>query len=628
MTFNKDQIMKPNTLTLFKWLFLAIFSIIIYIFLISVFQPELYYHFQQPPFILDWNFFYTFLTVPGGISQYITNFLSQFFFYGWAGSLVILTLGLIMMFLTLSILKSFKVYNFSYFWMYIPFILLIAVTNNYYFPYVVVIKIILLYLTIWLFRLLLRKKINEFLLLFILAPAIYYLAGSGILMLFSATVLFVYIIDNKSILKILVFSSFIIIYTYLIARLSYNYVFTIAADEAYFSFYPDLPNYMKFNPGLIYYLFCYSLPLISLLILLYQKFMIKPVKKGMDNFGKQFFSNALVIYAFVCLIIAGSSYFIINSTINKHNKNVIKADYYCSNEKWNDVIDLAVSDTTYNLFINYNYNRAIDNSGHFLDMFFRYPQYMGINALYPDKINVPELSEISSDYYFDLGYISESQHWAYEALTIFPYSIRVLKRLVMTNLIYGNYEGAREYLEILNKNFLAKNFVKEFKPYVDDTTLVTKNSLIMEKRSFRPAYSHLSDSIINRFYDLLYKNDKNQRAYEHLQMSFLLDLDLGHFMENLTTSSKFYNQTPKVFEQAILMYLFMTGTKKINQFKINTNAQKTFAEYLKILRESNNNKELAKPSLSNYSNTYMFYTDYSCPSVTNALLTKENEQKY
>jgi hypothetical protein len=46
-------------------------------------------------------------------------------------------------------------------------------------------------------------------------------------------------------------------------------------------------------------------------------------------------------------------------------------------------------------------------------------------------------------------------------------------------------------------------------------------------------------------------------------------------------------------------------------------------ECFKILKEYNNNKELAKPALSNYSNSFLYYILYNSPMVTKIKITKE-----
>jgi Family of unknown function (DUF6057) len=627
--------MKLSTYTFLKWLFLLAYLLIAFIYITNVIQPELIYHSQRPPFILGWGFCSTFLMFPGGIAQYISDFLSQFFYFGWPGALVLLSCGLIIMLSCYFIFRSFKATGFSYFWIFIPVILLIAELNNYTFPFVVGIKILLVYLAVWFFRFLLQKKLNSFILFIVFVPIIYYVAGSGSLMIFSATIILANMLDSENIKKSLIFLIFCALYTYLFALVSFKYIFSISPDEAYFSILPDMPNFIKFIPGVLFNMFCYSLPLMTLIILLHQKILYNHVKKGTDIVKKYSpiikkgpFSILTIPNLCFVAVIAGLSYFTFSSTFDLHKKNIILADYYCYNEKWDKVIGVALSDRQYDIFINLNYNRALDNTGHYLDSYFNYPQLMGIDALIPDNISAIELSEICSDYYYDLGYISESQHWAYESLTVLPYNIRMLKRLVMTNLIYNNYAGAREYLEILDKNFLTKDFVEKYRPYIFDTTLAARDILILEKRSLLPESVHLSNIVSNRLQDLINKNDKNRRAYEHLQMSFILSNDLGQFMKNFSIANKFYNKLPEIYEQALLMYLFMTKSANMSQYNISVDSQQSFYGFLKTMHEYNGDKELAKADLEKYSGTYMYYVTYNSPLVTKLVLAKGDGQKY
>ncbi len=612
--------MKKLNFSFLKWTLFAVYIVLVFIYVKKVIQPELYFHLQQPAFNLNWDFFREFYNYPGGIAQYIANFFSQLFYFGWAGSLMIIGIGLLIMLATYNTFRLLKKSDFNFFWMFIPFILLIALINDYNFPFVVVVKLLFVFLVIWLFNFLIFRKFNPYVSIVILSPIVYYLCGSGYLLIFTISAVLSFPFHENNSKKSLYFLIFALACNFIIDTIAYKLIFSIGPYDEYFSFlHDDLFVYLLYIPGSLFILYCFSLPVICLLFFLKFKIFDTIIKKELNIWP---FSGTIT-QSLLILIIACSSYYIIHSSFDLHKKNIILADYDCYHEKWADVINVATSDHQYDMTINFNFNRAIDNSGQFLKLFFNYPQYIGINTFYPDKEHTHALALICSDFYFDLGFIKESEHWAAEGLIMHPYSLRILERLVMTNLISGNYNGARKYLSVLDDNLLATGFVKKYMPYVNDTSLITKDNLIIEKRSYMPDSTYTVNNIVDRFNILIKRNSENRSAYEHRQMFYLLEDKLDLFMKGLNESCKFYPHTPEIYEQANLLYIITTKGKRINQYKISSGSQKSFIDCLKTLKKFNNNKELARPSIAQFANTYLYYILYYSPMVTNIKITKE-----
>jgi len=71
-----------------------LFFILFYLYLWFYVDLRLMYHgagiiTNFPVFYKGWTFFMPFLTYPGGPVEYLSAFLSQFFYYSWAGALVV-----------------------------------------------------------------------------------------------------------------------------------------------------------------------------------------------------------------------------------------------------------------------------------------------------------------------------------------------------------------------------------------------------------------------------------------------------------------------------------------------------------------------------------------------------------
>jgi hypothetical protein len=615
--------MKNFNISNTKWAIILAYIILIFFYLLYVVQPELYYHLQQPGFNSNWYFFKEFYIYPGGIAQYLANFLSQFFIFRWTGSLIIICISISLMSFFYKILNSYKKSNFKFIWMFIPFVISIALMNDYNFPFVAVIKLLFVFISINIFNYAIIKKFNHYTVYLILSPIIYYLTGSGFFLIFSISAIISALILYNNMRSNLLFIITSLLYTIIIDYVSFKFIFNISPANTYFSFLPDdFAIYFKYEPGYLFYIFCYTLPIMALIYFIYFRIIIKSTDSISANFKG---SSNLLITSILSIFLVLVSVLLHYITYNQHKKNVILADYYCYNNDWDKTISLAKSDPQYDLFINFNYNRAIDNSGHYLDSFFDYPQKVGMEILNPDKINVPQLAMITSDYYYDLGYVSEAQHWAYEAQTSNPYDVRVLKRLVITNFIYNNIIGAKKYLNLLKGNLFTGDFVNKYMAYINDTSLITKDKEISEKRLIMPITGTLSKSLTIRFNELINKDGNNKQAFEHLQVSYLLDSKLEPFMHNLIQATKFYTNLPKLYEQAILSYIYVTDPRLLDNFKISRESFDTFSDFVKILQSSNHNLKLAKASLDKYKNTYMYYVMFLSPKVTKVVLIKRGD---
>jgi tetratricopeptide (TPR) repeat protein len=622
--------MKDNKLTVIKWLFIIFYVIGVFFYVKKIIQPELHFHFQQPPFLTNLDFFVQYLNYPGGIAEYLAAFFMQFFYYSGIGALVIMFIGCVIIFTGYKIFEIFEGTGNSFWAIFVPFALFISLLNNYFFPFSIAVKITLVFCAVWLFILLIRKYSFTYIIYILLAIIVYYVSGSGALLVFSLSAL-IAAIQIKGLKESILLAISVVLVNILVPYATYYYILNISPNSKYLSFLPNLPKYMRYAPNVEYNMFCYALPVLSFILVIvpyiFNRGNTQQILSDEKVKPKEPHINSPVIRLLILMVVVvGFSYVLLKKTHNQHEKNVVLADYYSYNEQWEEVVGVAISDPEYDVYINYNYNRAINNTGHFLDLYFDYPQLMGVDGLFPDRMSVDELTLISSDYYWDMGYIDEAQHWAYEALTARPYSKRALERIVLTNLVKGYYDGARKYLMILEDNMLSKNFVDKYMPYVNDTMLEVKDKMIQEKRALTPKNIEVSDNIVGKFEDLLKYNPLNKKANEHMQMFYMLNHQLGNFMQYLEDYSKFYNEYPEIFEQAIALYIVKTDFKLFKKYKISKKTQRIFIEYTKILRSYGNDKNRAKADLSQYSNTYFYYTMFNSPLITNAKVRAKTEK--
>ncbi|NJK85905.1 MAG: hypothetical protein HC906_08000 [Bacteroidales bacterium] len=334
-------------------------------------------------------------------------------------------------------------------------------------------------------------------------------------------------------------------------------------------------------------------------------------------------------YAFLwsILIIVVFSIAFSKSNFSRQQNNIIKADFYCATEQWDKAISVIKAEPQYNIMLNFFYNRAIDNLGVYTDKYFDYPQLIGTYGIYPDLLDYDMLYMFYSDYYFDLGYISESQKWAFKYLSKYPFCARTLQRLVQTHLIAGDYKIARKMLTILDKNLISKDFVQKYSDFVNDTTLIDKDPLLLNKRAQMPVNMLTPIKMEDKLLDLLEKNKENKSAYEHLQMYYLLNHEFGGFMKYLPDAKRFYSSLPTVFEEA----LFIIATKQktdFSNYNIKVSSKQEFNDFWKTMNSYGNNLKVAQAKLQPFKNTLYYYILFDSPKVTNKKPAKVTGDEY
>lgn len=605
-----------------NWLFIAAFLVFLFIYSIKILHPEYVYHIQNPAFLTDFDFLMLYLSYPGGVSEYISNYLGQYFYYGSPGALIICIVLFLQIIILKGIINKYDLKVYSELLVLIPVLLALGLLNVFTFPFAVLVNMLFIYIFFYIY-LRLSGKISSLVILPILSALVYFIDGSGYNLIFLSCVILQYFFTKG--LKagaILLFEA--TVFTFITSYLSFQYLYNITWHDALSKLLPNMPITIIYTPGKLFWYYILYLPVLLLVISLFKLFWNrKEENKSLALKQKWFYNKWVKLIAEVLLIVV-AVVIITDKTVDKHKTNIIAADYYCYKGDWDKVINIALSDNVFDVYMNYNYNRAIDNSGRYLEMYFNYPQLLGADGMFPDKLNAADIPFYCSDLYYDIGYISEAQHWAYEAQTIWRYSPRVMERIVMTNFIYGNFAGAEKYLRVLEKTLIAKDFVKKYMPYISDTNLIYRDEEIMKKRLLNPQNTLSLDDISERYLDLLYKDSTNRQAIDHLLVYYMLAHKFKSFANMFQPLLNKYQPIPKIYEQAYLYYLQRFDKEQLQKVQISQDTKNLMTGISKILAEYGHDKESARSALNYYRDSYYYYLFYYSPLVTKLTIQKEN----
>ncbi len=605
------------------------YLLLAFLYLATVVSPAFYSHHSQPSFLLATDYLAGYFEHPGGFSELLANLVMQSFYSWFLGPVVFMAVALAVAWLALELMNTVHPTRLNRIWALVPLTLALVMANNYNLPFSVITAVLM----VLLFSLFAARKGNTpagMLLIYTAgAASVYYLCGSGYLLLFSLIALLISLKFRWWISLSLI--SFIAAFSIFVPWIAADRVFAIPPDQTYFFFFPPKLYFMAYEPNWVFYGWLLSVPfllvmarIMAVLDAVRSRSLRKTTGAGharrVPGQNQEGTSPELVTapagapVAWIVLIALAVFGHI--ASFRADARNIVASDYHCYHGHSTRAVRAASSVEEYSFAANLNHNLAIAKAGTLMEDFFNFLQISGTDALYPDAEFSLEMAFIAADFYYDLGYISEARHWAHTALVYYPYSPRALRLLVKTHLVTGEYRAAERCLHMLERGLTNRKFIREYSPYVNDTSLVRSRPEIMEKRHCIPAGKELSPLIEERLCELLEANEKNRRAYEYLMLYYLLDSQPERFLELYKDADRYFAAPVEIFEEAILMYGDRKGVEEEETYEIRPTTRNRFEQFKATLRKYEGQRNMARNVLYwEMGDTYMYYLQFVFPRI-------------
>jgi hypothetical protein len=606
----------------------SFFYLLSLIFIYAELDHVIYYQTQLPVFVYSYSYLKGFLIYAGGFSEYLTSFITQFFVFRWAGAILLSILIYFSAVLTKMILKQLAPPKSWHLLNLIPAFIFLALLCNHRFKPYFLFSFLLVLTAFYLYIRIQRSSSIINLSVFVFTETLLYYFSGGIFLYYALLVLFyelIFPIRRTAYFTILGLLIFTLAIPYLFTR----YLFFYTLKEAFF-------NHTGFSNSTISISLLIVLYLFFPFILLFYSRSSRNNKNAKTNHSlrKLFIrykfktDSTILIFAQTILffILAFPALFLY---IDKNEKNLLKFNQLAQNHRWNAILERAKKKPINSRIISFQVNRALYFTGKLTEEMFEFPQHFGIDGLFPDKYDDNSTLMQSSDLYFDLGYINESQHWAFEAIVYYGETPEILKRHAMLNIIKGDNKAAKKYLIILSKTLFYKNWALLWLQKIQSANKISNDKIITDKRLCMPDKDFFSDRnrpfLILKF--LLDKNKRNKMAFEYLMSYYLLSHQYEAFLSNLYRMNEFsYNKLPKVYQEAIIVIkdVLQKSDKELSEHKIDPVINDQFIYYKTILFNSYHGNLLkAQPVLKKkFGQTYWYYLHYDSP-ITNEIMKEK-----
>lgn len=507
-----------------KYIFSILLFVAVMLWWTGSYLGTISYHEELQMFLCTGDYFSERLSLPGGMADYVSEFLISFFFYAQIGAGIIAALVVMVQLLSWFLIRRHSNSSLGFALSFIPAMLVWAVLGN---PDILVSLPVAI---IGVLALCCVAKPRVWLMA-ILLPVTYWLFGT---MFYGMAIYFtIWAITEKRWAT----SITVVVLTIAIMVLS--------------SLWLNYPLY-RVLVGLNYYRFPTTLPYIMVVPMLVAS-LLPFVAQGIAKTATFLSGKSLKVLVPAVVICVLPCYLLVRNMYVKEVHDVLEYDYLVRTTQWNKVLLKAgkKSPDTPNTVV--CLNLALQQTGRLPYAQFNYFQNGSEGLLQScerDFVSPVPTAEAM----LRLGMVNAAQQYyfeAQEAIPNFRKSGRLTRRLAETNIINGQYEVARKYLKMLQHTICYADWATKTEALLGNEKAINEHPVYGEARKCQYTDDFLfSDKEMDMMLGLLLvKNPKNKMAYEYLMSYIILNRKLEHFYDYFQLGKDLgYKEPPTIYQ--------------------------------------------------------------------------------
>ena len=542
----KYNLMKNLMIKTWKPLLSLLFGVAVVIFWAVPFVGGLCFQEQYQMFLFDTGYFLERIVLPGGLADYISEFLVQFYYMPVLGGAII---ALLLMGIQAAVWGLMKQYGArhdfpGYLLSFLPSIALWCAMGD---------QNVLLSFVVALFGALVIGWIhNRF--HNRLVKVVFELVSTALVYWFLGPVVFLYaalMIDDTlknakqkgNVLSGIGYSAVILILT-----IAWILLTTQSLQYPLYRIFAGL-NYYRY-PGAIS-----PLPFVVMVWAVVIPFlgMIPCHRKSLQKLQQ---SKVVIVLSYVLVIVA--SWFGIKASFDEMTYDLIDYDFLVRTEQWDKIIEKAEKKPATTPLSVSCVNLALSQKGMLADRLFEFYQNGG-EGLFPtftrDMISPVSTAEI----FFRLGMVNDAERYMFEAQEAIPNyrkSARLTRRIIECEIINGNYQVAAKLLRRLQKTLFYRNWANQTMALLGNEKAINRHPVYGKLRKYREKKQDFlfSDREMDQMLGLLFLNDNhNKMAYEYLMCYELLQRDMEKFMQYYPLGRFVgYDHIPRTFQEILI----------------------------------------------------------------------------
>lgn len=290
--------------------------------------------------------------------------------------------------------------------------------------------------------------------------------------------------------------------------------------------------------------------------------------------------------------------------IDYEKEEIFAYDYFVRESQWNEILQYADKREPKTKMALACVNFALANKGMLKDRYFKYSKSNDIELLVPSfrKNYIEPL--YAGEINYALGYVNNAQRYAFEAQAAMPdgrHSSRCFKRLAETNIINGNLLVAKKYLYSLCKTRFYSEWAEKMLSVMSENR-VDNLPWVKKKREIRPTIVYLTGfvSVVEQLMFSVKESPSNVFAKEYLKCVLMLDKQLSAFVALLD------KELSPMEQQIALYYHIVTcgGSIESMPYNISPMCVSRFAQFTNdVAKYGIGDSDNFKP----YSDTYWYH---------------------
>ena len=538
--------MKNLMIKSWKPLLSLLFGVAVVIFWSVPYMSGLCFQEQYQMFLFDTNYFLERIVLPGGLADYISEFLVQFYYMPVLGGAIIALLLMSIQAISWGLMKQYGMKSVfpGYLLSFVPSIVLWCAMGdqNLLLSFVVALSGALL--MGWIhnrFHNRLVKVVFEL----VSTALVYWLLGP-VVFLYAALMIGDTLMKGKQnghILSSLGYSACLLI-------LTVAWILLTTQSLQY-------PLYRIFS-GLNYYRYPGTVSPLPLGVMIWTVVVVffGMVPDGHAWIKKLQQSKVVMALAYVLVIVA--SWFGIKASFDAMTYDLIDYDFLVRTEQWDKIIEKAEKKPATTPLSVSCVNLALSQKGMLADRLFEFYQNGG-EGLFPtftrDMISPVSTAEI----FFRLGMVNDAERYMFEAQEAIPNyrkSARLTRRIIECEIINGNYKVAAKLLRRLQKTLFYSNWANQTMALLGNEKDINRHPIYGKLRKYREKKQDFlfSDREMDQMLGLLFLNDNhNKMAYEYLVCYELLQRDMEKFMQYYPLGRFVdYDHIPRSFQEILI----------------------------------------------------------------------------
>ncbi len=537
-------------------------------------SPRPGYFMTTPVFFKGMGFFRDFLSYPGGLSEYASAFLSQYYYFSFAGALILTAVALLSSMGADALIKQLGGEK-SRSLKLVPPLLLLMMFNRYTFHLENYISLIaaLVASNIYL-RVRARNSLMKILFFLAVSAVLYYAAGAPYLLFAVLCALFEVLANRRYAIGVL--------YVAIAAGVPFigNYVFVYTSLTDCF-WHPSglYPAESALEAAILSSLYLYFVALTGVLAFR-QGRSTRVSTEGWEwngNLGAFYPRLALIVLSLVAVL----------GSLDVDTRTLLRANYFARTAMWQEVLEEGrrYPAEKYSTYLVHDIDRALFETGRFGSEMFAYPQSRF--GLLPRGMAITNFKGIIETLY-RLGSINGAEHDAHVGLELRGDRPAILRQLALINIVKKEPRIARIYLNALRKDLISRQWAQDTLHLLDENPLLSSNEEIEYARSVMPVENTLfKGSEETLLLELLSRNDKNRMAFEYLMAYYLLVGQLDRLIQNLGLLDNFdYQEVPAHYSEAILLHSARAGgMPDLKGRKIDQGTVERFSRFNRIMSD-------------------------------------------